>query len=40
MFSGELMEMELFENIERMEIILFNITIIIGGEAVEEKEKY
>ena len=38
MFSGELMEMELFENIERMEIILLNITIIIGGEAVEEKE--
>ena len=38
MFSGELMEMELFENIERMKIILLNITIIIGGQAVEEKE--
>ena len=38
MFSGELMEMELSENIERMEIILLNITIIIGGEPVEEKE--
>ena len=38
MFSGELMEMELFENIERMETIHLNITIIIGGQAVEEKE--
>ena len=38
MFSGELMEMELFENIERMEIILLNIAIITGGHPVEEKE--